>query len=72
MLFEQIPACLEFFGFPGTTADVLREPRAWRAHVHLADTGRLDPGAGGYDYPAFSGRLKHQAAADTAARNPSE
>jgi shikimate dehydrogenase len=25
MLFEQIPACLEFFGFPATTADELRE-----------------------------------------------
>ena len=24
MLFEQIPAYLEFFGFPSTTADVLR------------------------------------------------
>jgi shikimate dehydrogenase len=24
MLFEQIPAYLEFFGFPTTTADVLR------------------------------------------------
>jgi len=24
MLFEQIPAYLEFFGFPGTTPDVLR------------------------------------------------
>jgi shikimate dehydrogenase len=24
MLFEQIPAYLEFFGFPPTTADVLR------------------------------------------------
>jgi shikimate dehydrogenase len=25
MLFEQIPAYLEFFGYPTTTADVLRE-----------------------------------------------
>lgn len=24
MLFEQIPAYLEFFGFPGTTPDILR------------------------------------------------
>ena len=24
MLFEQIPACLEFFGYPSTTPEVLR------------------------------------------------
>ena len=28
MLFEQIPAYLEFFGFPTTTADELREVSA--------------------------------------------
>lgn len=27
-------------------------------HVHLADTGRLNPGTGSYDYPAFLGHLK--------------
>ncbi len=29
MLFEQIPAYLEFFGFPTTTPDILRA----RAHI---------------------------------------
>jgi sugar phosphate isomerase/epimerase len=28
------------------------------AHVHLADTGRLNPGTGTYDYPTFFGCLK--------------
>jgi sugar phosphate isomerase/epimerase len=28
------------------------------AHVHVADTGRLNPGTGRYDYPAFFGALK--------------
>lgn len=30
----------------------------WLAHIHLADTGRLNPGTGSYDYPAFFGHLK--------------
>ncbi len=36
----------------------LREHGAWLSHVHLADTGRLNPGTGAYDYPAFFGHLK--------------
>jgi len=28
------------------------------AHVHLADTGRLAPGTGQYDYPGFLARLR--------------
>jgi sugar phosphate isomerase/epimerase len=28
------------------------------AHVHLADTGRMNPGTGTYDYPGFFGQLK--------------
>ena len=28
------------------------------AHVHLADTGRMNPGTGSYDYPHFFGQLK--------------
>lgn len=28
------------------------------AHVHLADTGRMNPGTGRYDYPTFFGALK--------------
>ncbi|SAK82528.1 xylose isomerase domain-containing protein [Caballeronia temeraria] len=31
---------------------------AWLAHVHLADTQRLNPGTGAYDYPALFGHLK--------------
>lgn len=28
------------------------------AHVHLADTGRMNPGTGSYDYATFMGQLK--------------
>ncbi|GAB5097674.1 sugar phosphate isomerase/epimerase family protein [Caballeronia sp. HLA56] len=38
--------------------DAVREHCAWLAHIHLADTGRLNPGTGSYDYPAFFGHLK--------------
>lgn len=38
--------------------DELREHCAWLAHIHLADTGRLNPGTGSYDYPTFFGHLK--------------
>ncbi len=30
----------------------------WLTHIHLADTGRRNPGAGNYDYAAFFGLLK--------------
>jgi sugar phosphate isomerase/epimerase len=30
----------------------------WLGHIHLADTGRKNPGTGIYDYAAFSGFLK--------------
>jgi sugar phosphate isomerase/epimerase len=30
----------------------------WVAHIHLADTGRLNPGTGHYDYPGFMHQLK--------------
>ncbi|MFP3711872.1 TIM barrel protein, partial [Paraburkholderia sp. SIMBA_009] len=33
--------------------DALREHCAWLAHIHLADTGRLNPGTGSYDYATF-------------------
>lgn len=36
----------------------IREHGAWLAHIHLADTGRLNPGTGAYGYPAFFGHLK--------------
>jgi hypothetical protein len=39
MLFEQIPAYLEFFGFPTTTADELRavaKMRYWRATLETS------------------------------------
>ncbi|MDR5746465.1 sugar phosphate isomerase/epimerase [Caballeronia sp. LZ029] len=38
--------------------DAVREHCAWLAHIHLADTGRLNPGTGSYDYPTFLGHLK--------------
>ncbi|BCQ26703.1 TIM barrel protein [Caballeronia sp. NK8] len=38
--------------------DEVREHCAWLAHIHLADTGRLNPGTGSYDYPTFFGHLK--------------
>jgi sugar phosphate isomerase/epimerase len=30
----------------------------WVRHIHLADTGRLNPGTGRYDYPEFMRQLK--------------
>jgi len=30
----------------------------WVRHIHLADTGRLNPGTGSYDYPQFFSQLK--------------
>ncbi|APW40075.1 hypothetical protein RD110_25090 [Rhodoferax koreense] len=30
----------------------------WVRHIHLADTGRLNPGTGDYDYPEFMRQLK--------------
>lgn len=38
--------------------DELRAHSEWLAHIHLADTGRLNPGTGTYDYPTFFGNLK--------------
>lgn len=37
----------------------LAEYGAELAHVHLADTGRMNPGTGSYDYRTFFGNLKH-------------
>ncbi|MDB5895717.1 MAG: hypothetical protein JWQ88_3248, partial [Rhodoferax sp.] len=36
----------------------LAEGAGWVRHIHLADTGRLNPGTGHYDYPAFVRQLK--------------
>ncbi|WP_240762009.1 sugar phosphate isomerase/epimerase family protein [Paenibacillus thalictri] len=36
----------------------LREHKDWLAHIHLADTGRRNPGSGQYDYETFSSLLK--------------
>lgn len=36
----------------------LSEQGDWVRHIHLADTGRLNPGTGSYDYPLFIGHLK--------------
>jgi sugar phosphate isomerase/epimerase len=38
--------------------DVLIAAAPWLAHVHLADTGRKNPGTGSYDYPTFFRHLK--------------
>ncbi|WP_109476070.1 sugar phosphate isomerase/epimerase family protein [Paraburkholderia sp. C35] len=38
--------------------DELREHGNWLAHIHLADTGRLNPGTGSYDYATFFAHLK--------------
>ena len=38
--------------------ETLREHRDWVVHIHLADTGRRNPGTGSYDYDRFFGLLK--------------
>jgi sugar phosphate isomerase/epimerase len=42
----------------GEALAAVRGQGEWLAHIHLADTGRLNPGTGSYDYPAFFGHLK--------------
>jgi sugar phosphate isomerase/epimerase len=36
----------------------LRDNRDWVVHIHLADTGRRNPGTGSYPYDGFFGLLK--------------
>jgi sugar phosphate isomerase/epimerase len=38
--------------------ETLREHRDWVTHIHLADTGRRNPGTGAYPYDRFFGLLK--------------
>ena len=38
--------------------ETLRENRDWVVHIHLADTGRRNPGTGRYDYDGFFKILK--------------
>ncbi len=38
--------------------DTLSKNGAWMAHIHLADTGRMNPGTGAYDYDTFFAQLK--------------
>jgi sugar phosphate isomerase/epimerase len=38
--------------------DALQTHIDWLAHIHLADSGRRNPGTGTYDYAAFFGFLK--------------
>jgi sugar phosphate isomerase/epimerase len=38
--------------------ETLREHRDWVVHIHLADTGRRNPGTGAYPYDRFFGLLK--------------
>jgi sugar phosphate isomerase/epimerase len=40
------------------TLNTLEANAAWLAHVHLADTGRMNPGTGSYDYPTFAAHLR--------------
>ena len=36
----------------------LEANRDWLAHIHVADTGRRNPGTGSYDYDGFFGHLR--------------
>ena len=36
----------------------VRSHAPWLGHIHLADTGRLNPGTSRYDYDAFFHHLK--------------
>lgn len=38
--------------------DTLLHSAGWVQHIHLADTGRLNPGTGNYPYPAFMQQLQ--------------
>jgi sugar phosphate isomerase/epimerase len=38
--------------------DTLMKHKEWLAHIHLADTGRKNPGSGQYDYDTFVSILK--------------
>lgn len=38
--------------------DTLLHNAGWVKHIHLADTGRLNPGTGNYPYPAFMQQLQ--------------
>ena len=38
--------------------ETLREHCDWVVHIHLADTGRRNPGTGSYPYDRFFGLLK--------------
>jgi sugar phosphate isomerase/epimerase len=42
----------------GEPLETVKEHASWLAHVHLADTGRRNPGTGSYDYDRFFGYLK--------------
>lgn len=38
--------------------EALRANHDWLAHIHVADTGRRNPGTGSYDYDGFFGHLR--------------
>ena len=42
----------------GEALDAVRGLGEWLAHVHLAYTGRMNPGTGAYDYPTLFAHLK--------------
>jgi sugar phosphate isomerase/epimerase len=56
----QVRALADFFHMDQESEplNVLAEHTDWLAHIHLADTGRQNPGTGSYDYDSFFGNLK--------------
>lgn len=42
----------------GESLDTLIDNKDWLAHIHVADTGRLVPGTGGYPYADFASALQ--------------
>ena len=56
----QIRVLADFFHMDeeGEPLETLREHRDWIVHIHLADTGRRNPGTGAYPYDRFFGLLR--------------
>lgn len=56
----QVRALADFFHMDQESEplDVLSGDTDWLAHIHLADTGRRNPGTGSYDYDSFFRSIK--------------
>jgi sugar phosphate isomerase/epimerase len=56
----QVRALADFFHMDqeSEALDVLSRDTDWLAHIHLADTGRQNPGTGSYDYGSFFRNIK--------------